>query len=217
MGKLKAIVFDLDGTLYTSRELAAEIHRVACSAIALQLGACFEEAEARLAAAKRALVARSGREATLSAACQELGCDIRALHSYLAENVEPEPFLKRDERVLDMLARLARDYSLLVYTNNNRQLAGRIMAAIGVDSHMERLFTIEYCWRSKPDRGVLENIFAEIGVAPRECLFVGDRYDVDLRLPEEMGCRSYLTKSIDELLRLEGFADCGFGDNRGGE
>lgn len=205
MGQVSAIIFDLDGTLYTSRGLAGEIHRVACLALALQLGTGTEEADRRLAETKRAIASRTGREATMSAACGELGCDIRALHRYLAEVIVPEPFLQRDERVVAMLERLAREHALYVYTNNNRSLAGRIMAAIGVDRTMRRLFTIEDLWRSKPDRIALEALFATIGALPRECVFVGDRYDVDLRLPEEMGSRIYATKTVDELLGLEGF------------
>jgi len=205
MGGLKAIVFDLDGTLYNSRGLATEIHRVACLALSLQMGTGFEDAEIRLAETKRAISSITGRETTLSAACAEMGCDIRVLHRYLAEMIEPEQFLRRDERVVSMLSRLAAEQALHVYTNNNRRLAGRIMAAIGVNAHMGRLFTIEDLWRSKPDRLALEAVYAAIDAAPSECLFVGDRYDVDLRLPEELGSVVYLTKTVDELLQLEGF------------
>ena len=205
MGRIKAIVFDLDGTLYTSRGLAAEIHRVACLALALQLGTGMEDAESRLAAAERAVSSRTGRETTLSAACEEMGCDIRALHRYLVEVIAPEPLLQRDERVIAMLARLSAEHDLCIYTNNNRPLAGRIMAAIGVDDYIHTIFTIESLWRSKPDRVALEAVYSAIDVAPAECLFVGDRYDVDLRLPEEMGSAVYLTKTVDELLQLEEF------------
>ena len=201
----KAIIFDLDGTLYTSRGLAEEIHRVACLALALQLGCGTEEADERLATIKRAISSRTAREATLSAACEELGCDIRALHRYLEAVIVPEPFLRRDERVVSMLARLAAASDLHVYTNNNPPLARRIMAGIDVDGYIGKLFSIEDLWRSKPDCLALQAVFAAIGCAPAECLFVGDRYDVDLRLPEEMGSCVYLTKTVDELLCLEAF------------
>jgi putative hydrolase of the HAD superfamily len=207
MGVIRAIVFDLDGTLYTSKGLAVEIHRAACLALALQLGCGAEEAERRLAETKRGISSRTGRETTLSAACEALGCDIRRLHRYLAEAIVPEPFLQRDERVVAMLRRLAENHSLHIYTNNNRSLTGRIMAAIGVDCCMGKVFTIEDLWRSKPDRVALEAFYATIGALPAECLFVGDRYDVDLRLPEEMGSRVYKTKTVDELLQLERFID----------
>ena len=38
-------------------------------------------------------------------------------------------------------------------------------------------------------------------------LFVGDRYDIDLRLPEQQGCPVLLTKTIDELMQLQTLLD----------
>jgi putative hydrolase of the HAD superfamily len=43
----------------------------------------------------------------------------------------------------------------------------------------------------------------EIGCLAHECLFVGDRYDVDLMLPREMGAQVVLSTTVDELLKLE--------------
>ncbi len=38
MGPVTSIIFDLDGTLYSSRELADEINRTAVDGLAAQLG-----------------------------------------------------------------------------------------------------------------------------------------------------------------------------------
>ena len=43
---------------------------------------------------------------------------------------------------------------------------------------------------------------AAIGRLPQECLFVGDRYDIDLRLPAEMGCAVFLVSNTEELFAL---------------
>lgn len=205
MSKLAAIIFDLDGTLYTSSPLASEIHRVACSALAVQMGVSGEEAGKRLATAKEGIIAATGREATLSAACLELGCDIRELHRYLAVEIIPEPYLSRDNRVVEMLRRLSGKYSLYIYTNNNRSLATRIMAALGIDGCIRKTFSIDDNWRAKPDRTGVEAIFNEIKVVPEHALFVGDRYDVDLRIPAELGSSVFFTRSVEELLTLEEF------------
>jgi len=203
MNRITSIIFDLDGTLYTSEALAGEIQRVAAEGLALQLGIAAKEAEGRLSAAKAELCAGTGCEATLSAACEQLGGDIKALHSYLAEHVSPEKYLDRDDRVVAMLSRLGSDFGLYIYTNNNRSLADRIMRATGMDGLFAEVFSVEDFWRTKPDRLALAKLFAAIGAEPVECLFVGDRYDVDLRLPEEHGSRVFLTQSIDKLLSLE--------------
>jgi putative hydrolase of the HAD superfamily len=203
MNRITSIIFDLDGTLYRSAELAADIHARATEGLALQLGINKDEAETRLSAAKAGLSAKTGCEATLSAACELLGGDIKALHSYLAEHINPEKYLVRDDRVVEMLKRLSKEYGLYIYTNNNRSLADRIMRAIGIDGLFTGVFSVEDFWRAKPDRLALAKIYAAIGAEPVECLFAGDRYDVDLRLPEEHGSRIFLTQTIDELLSLE--------------
>lgn len=204
MERITSIIFDLDGTLYSSAELAGEIQKVAADALALQLDIATEEAEAKLSSAKAELSARTGCEATLSAACEMLGGDIKALHRYLAENINPEKYLLCDDRVVALLKLLANDYGLYLYTNNNRSLTDRIMRTIGITGLFTEVFSVEDFWRAKPDRLALAKLFAAIGAEPVECLFVGDRYDVDLRLPEEHGSRVFLTMSIEQLLSLEG-------------
>lgn len=203
MDGITTIIFDLDGTLYNSRQLADEIHRVAVDGLSLQLGMSAAEMDVQLAAAKSALAGSSGGEVTLSAACKELGGDIRKLHDFLAEGVNPEPFLSPDSRVTGMLQRLKNEYRLYIYTNNNRRLTDRIMQVIGVEGLFSGVFSVEDFWLSKPDRLALAKLFAAIGAEPIECLFVGDRFDVDLRLPEEHGSRVLLTTTIEELLSLE--------------
>jgi len=203
MDRITSIIFDLDGTLYASSGLADEIQRVAADAVALQLHITSTEAAAKLSSAKTGLCAESGHEATLSAACELLGCDIKALHSYLAEKIEPEKHLVRDDRVVEMLARLGKEYALYIYTNNNRSLTNRIMLALGITGLFTEVFSVEDFWRAKPDRLALAKLLAAIGAEPVECLFVGDRYDVDLRLPEEHGSRVFLAQKVDQLLSLE--------------
>ncbi|NVO00974.1 MAG: HAD family hydrolase [Geobacteraceae bacterium] len=203
MNRVTSIIFDLDGTLYVSDVLAAEIQTVAADGMSLQLDLPVAEAKSRLSAAKEQLLTATGCEATLSAACELLGCDLKLLHKFLAENVKPENHLRPDDRVTAMLKRLSGDYGLYIYTNNNRILTDRIISLIGLDGLFAEIFSVEDFWRSKPDRLALAKIYAAIGAEPVECLFVGDRYDVDLTLPEEHGSRVYLTTSITELLSME--------------
>ena len=203
MNRITSIVFDLDGTLYINRALAVEVHDAAIVALALQLGIGTVEAEARLAAARAGLSARTGLEATLSAGFEALGGDVKALHEYLAGNVNPEKYLERDDRVAGMLRRLAREYGLYIYTNNNRPLVDRILCALGLEGLFAGIISVEDFWRPKPDRLALAKLFAAIGAEPVECLFAGDRYDVDLRLPEEHGSRVLEIRSIEQLLSLE--------------
>ena len=200
---LRAIIFDLDGTLYVDRELGWEIHQSACRTIARVRGVPLSRAEELLKETKERLVAELGYRVSLTRTCTELGADIPELHRRFCEEITPEAFLQQDDRVVELLKRLGTRYELYLYTNNNLCLANRIMRLIGIEGMFRRVYSIEDSWRPKPDRRVLEEMLREIGCRPDECLFVGDRYDVDLMVPREMGAQVFLSASVEELLTLE--------------
>jgi len=199
---LKALLFDLDGTLYVSTPLGNEIWLAACRYIADLKGIEMEAAGLLLREAKTRLSAISGTDTPLSETCIELGGDLRELHRRFAKEIDPAPFLTRDERVVELLKLLGTKFELYIYTNNNPVLTAAITGFLGIDRLFRQVFTIDDFWRPKPNRQALTEIIRRIGRTPEECLFVGDRYDVDLRLPAEMGCGVFLVKNTEELLPL---------------
>jgi putative hydrolase of the HAD superfamily len=201
-GEIKAMVFDLDGTLYVNGDLGREISLSACCYIAELRGVSVAEAEELIRGARQSISAETCTETTLSRTCLKLGGDLHELHRRLGEEIRPERFLTRDERVVKLLRVLGSRFELFIYTNNNRRLSARIMESIGVAGLFRQVLTIEDFWQPKPDRGALEKIFATIGRKPAECLFVGDRYDIDLRLPAAMGSAVFLATSAEELFPL---------------
>lgn len=202
LSDVKAIVFDLDGTLYTNTGLGREINRSAARYIARLKNLGVDEAAALIQGARERLTAESGTETPLTLACSELGGDIRDLHRHFADEIRPERYLRRDEGVADLLKILSTRYDLFLYTNNNRKLSSEITKLLGVNRFFNRVFTIEDSWLPKPDRTALLKVYHEMGRKPSECLFVGDRYDVDLREPANMGSAVFLAKTRDDLLAL---------------
>jgi len=196
---LRAIVFDLDGTLYQDELLGEEVHQCACRYVAQLKGVSAQQAAVLLMEARSCA---SGSGGTLSRAVVSLGGDLQELHRRFSQEVHPEGVLKLDPRVTRLLESLAGRYELYLYTNNNRALSARIMAQLGVGGFFTKVFTIEDSWCPKPDRAVLQGILDAIGRKPGETLFVGDRYEVDLRLPAALGCAVHETRSVEELLEL---------------
>jgi putative hydrolase of the HAD superfamily len=201
--QLRAIIFDLDGTLYVDRELGMEIHLSACRYIAEINGVTLTQSKVLVKETKERLSAALGYRVSLTCTCLELRADIQELHRHFSEEITPEAYLGRDERVVNLLQQLGTRFDLYIYTNNNLCLSLRIMRLIGIDGMFRRVYTIEDSWRPKPDQAVLEKMLSEIGCLAHECLFVGDRYDVDLMLPREMGAQVVLSTTVEELLKLE--------------
>jgi HAD superfamily hydrolase (TIGR01549 family) len=205
---IRAIVFDLDGTLYVCEEYAATIQEAAAGYVAALLGVSAVEARRLIAASRLSLAEVNGSAAqTLSAACCALGGTAPALHDYFQAHLHPESFLNRDDRVVELVDSLGRGYALYIYTNNNRPLSERIIRILGLEDRFEAIFSIDETWQAKPDGIRLEQILKATGLTPVEVLFVGDRYEVDLRLPEQRGCPVYLSRKVDELLLLEELID----------
>jgi HAD superfamily hydrolase (TIGR01549 family) len=201
--EIRGIVFDLDGTLYVCDRFATEIQAAAAAYIAGVKRITQAEAGELMAATRLRLAEESGTVQTISAVCAELGGSVRELHRYFESTLRPEAYLVRDERVIRLLERLAEQYPLYIYTNNNRVLTTRIIDYLGFERVLSGIFTIDDSWRGKPDEGMVHRVLDEIGLSPDETLFVGDRYDVDLRVPEQLGCPVYLSQSLEQLLRLE--------------
>lgn len=202
-GEIRAIVFDLDGTLYVCDRFAAEIHDASAAYIAGLKGISQDDATQLMAATRARLTEAGGTVQTISAVCVELGGDVQELHNFFVYNLRPETYLVRDERVITLLEDLAGQIPLYIYTNNNRVLTTRIITYLGLDRALRATFTIDDTWRAKPDEEMVKKIVAEIGLPPNKVLFVGDRYDVDLRVPEQLGCPVYLSQSLEQLLRLK--------------
>lgn len=200
---IRGIVFDLDGTLYVCEPFADTIQDAAVSYISELLGIRQAQACQLMADTRARLSKESGTVQTLSAVCSELGGSIKDLHRHFELTLQPEAYLVRDERVIGLLKRLSERFSLHIYTNNNRPMATRIINQLGINGLFHKIFTIDDAWRAKPDEQALAGILAEAGLNPAETLFVGDRYDVDLRVPEQYGCPVYLSRSVEQLLRLE--------------
>lgn len=197
------IIFDLDGTLYESREFAATIQEAAAIYIADIKRTGKEYARQLIIDTRRRLAEERDEIPTLSAVCSELGGTIQELHAFFQTHLNPESYLLRDQRVITLMASLKGHFPLYLYTNNNRALTIRILVLLGLGGFFRKIYAIDDTWIAKPDVEMLNRILNETGLLPEEALFVGDRYDVDLRLPEQRGCPVYLCQNVEQLLRLE--------------
>lgn len=204
---LRAIVFDLDGTLYENLEFNREIGRSFARYMGALLGLPEDEALALVKETRGRLTAASGRETPLSLACRELGGDLESAHRHMAGEIDPDRYLARDDRVIDLLDLLGARYDLLLYTNNNRILTARIMALLGLEGRFRQVVTIEDGWQAKPDPAALDRVLALAAAPPQHCLFVGDRYDIDLRLPAERGCPVLHVTTVADLLQMAPLAE----------
>ncbi len=165
------ILFDCDGTLVDSTGVIVRTIRRACRAVGLPEPS---EEKARgviglsLAAALAAFTDDPARQARLADAYRRL---------WLEAEGEVRPF----PGVPELLARLAaRGLLLGVVTGKSRRGLERLLAA----TELARFFIVsrtpDEC-PSKPHPAMVEECAAELGLAPRDCVVVGDAvFDIEM-------------------------------------
>ncbi len=200
--KILSIVFDLDGTLYTSEPLAREIAAAADVAVASARGIPLAEGRELIRTARARMAEETGEEPTLSLTCMRLGLELADLHRYFQVEVRPERHLVADPVLSALLDSLASVCDLYIYTNNNRLLAERILALLGIGPQFRKIYTIEFAWVPKPDPEALRQVLEDIGGPPESFLFVGDRPRVDLRPAARMGIPTLLVRETADLLQV---------------
>jgi len=200
--KIRSIVFDLDGTLYRSEAIAADIQAIAERLVSTMRKISLKEAVSLLRKSRECLAELLETEPTLTRTCLELGIEVGEFHDALAKELLPERHLDADPVLYALLDSLRDHCDLYVYTNNNIPLTKRILALLGVETLFDRLYTIEFTWSPKPDPDAFRMVLEDIGGAPETFLFVGDRQQVDLKPPESLGISTLLVRETPDLLQI---------------
>ncbi len=200
--EIKAIVFDLDGTLYVSELFEHAVWESVSQYAGDLLGCTPTQGGEYLKKLREQLTAECGTVQTLAVAIQVMGGTVREMHRRFAVELEPGDMIVPDSRVALLVRNLAGFCRCWLLTNNNRVLTDKILSVLELTGVFERVITIDDTWRPKPDQALLDEVLAGLVLPPENVLFVGDRYDIDLRLPEQAGCPVLLTKTVEDLMIL---------------
>ena len=202
---ISSLVFDLDGTLYICPQVADEIQKAAEKLVADSRGISRSAARDLMRCARKRLTEILEEEPTLTRTCMELGIEVPEFHRALQHGVYPEKYLSPDP-VLGALLDSLRDHcELYIFTNNSLPLARKILALLDVEEHFRRVYTIEFSWIPKPDPESFRRVLEDIGGPPESFLFVGDRRQVDLKIPDSLGISTLLVNETADILQIHKF------------
>jgi putative hydrolase of the HAD superfamily len=195
LNDVRAVAFDLDNTLWDVEPVLARaetrllewLHQH-CPRIPEQLS--LEDmraarAELALAEPHNAHDVTYLRLTGLERHARECGYEediaARAFEVFLAARCEVEVL----PDVRPALARLTRLFTLASLSNGNADLA-----RIGLDSAFAVSLNARQIGAGKPDRRCFERLAGELGLAPRNVLYVGDDPWLDVAAAQAAGCRS---------------------------
>ena len=203
---LKTIIFDIDSTLYTNEEYAFEQVDCQVRRFASERGISDDEAR-KLVADFREKFAREngGKKISLSNTLLSFGVPIQKSIEWRRELLEPKNFLTRDERLQKTLSALSKKFNLICVTNNPVTPAKKTLVALGVENLISDIIGLDTCNVSKPARKPFLLAAEKCGSQAQECLSVGDRYDLDIVVPLELGMGGVLVDAVENVYSLPDF------------
>ncbi len=200
---IKAIIFDIDSTLYTNAAYAFEQVDCQVRRFASIRGITNDEARKMVADYRKKYAAENGgKKVSLSNALRSFGVSIEQSVQWRRELIEPADFLGPDKKLQEALSALGRRYKLLCVTNNPILPAQKTLDALGVSDLMEVLVGLDTCNLSKPAKEPFERAANEAGVPFDKIISVGDRYDLDLAPALELGMGGVLVRGVEDVYRL---------------
>ena len=209
--KPKVLIFDIDATLYTCPEYAHEQIDSQIRHWARLSGTTSEEARKTVSNFRRKWAAEhGGKKISLGNLFTHFGISIEKSIEWRKTLFDPFDYLKKDEKLSETLSELKKSFYLICATNNPVAPARRTLEALGVSEQIEEIVGLDTCLASKPSRAILETAVkiaserTKDAIGFGDCVSVGDRFDIDLALPLELGMGGILVSGVEEVYETPG-------------
>ena len=199
---LKTILFDLDGTLYNNTEVRDKFAQAAYHALAKLKKIPAEEAKKLIEGTREKLREKHGFPVPYTLTLVRFGMPVETWHKENIEFFDPRDYLSANGELKEMLCVLKKRFRLAILTNNNEVQANRILQALKVQDLFDRVFTYNSFRTMKPNPKFFKEAAKAMGVAPNECLVVGDRYSIDLIPAQDLGMKIYEVKGPEDIKKL---------------
>ena len=200
---LRAFIFDIDSTLYTNQAYAFEQVDCQVRQFAKERGITADQARKMVADYRKKFAAEhNGSKVSLGNTLLAFGVPIEQSVEWRRELLEPADFLDQDDKLIETLHKLSSKYQLICVTNNPVLPARKTLDAIGVSDFFPQIVGLDTCFKSKPALEPFQTAVNILGVQSSECLAIGDRYDMDIALPLEMGMGGILVSGVEEVYQI---------------
>lgn len=200
---IKAIVFDLDGTLYNSPLVLKHFAEAAYHTYAKNKHVEYETAKQLIEERRAELKKQTGHAVPYTRALISYGIPISVWHQENSAYFDAGEYIHEDPKLKQVLKQMKAKYKLAVLTNNNQIQAERILIALGVFALFDHVFTYNSFELLKPDPELFKKIIETIGIIPEECLVIGDRLDVDLEPAQALGMKTLVVMGPEDIYKLK--------------
>ena len=203
--EMQAILFDIDSTLYTNAAYAYEQVDVQLRHFAEIRGLAYKEAKAKIDAYRQNWAKEhGGAKTSFGNTLAAFGIPIEESIRWREKLINPADYLEYDAKLIETMEVLAKNYKIAAVTNNPLAPAKKTLETLGVISFFDEIVALDTCCVSKPHRLPYETAAKNLSVSIEKCLSVGDRYDIDLAVPLEMGMGGILVSGVKDVYELPG-------------
>lgn len=186
--KIKAVGFDLDGTMYHSpSDLQGWFKQEVIKRVAKHLKK--EQGEVEQEFAKRYSKYKSN---TLT--LNSFGMDGEEVFQALFDEVDLSKYLKEDKRLVSLVEKLAKKYSLFILSNGAERQIIKKLTMLGLD--LSIFDPIIACYDHegwvKPSPKAFLHVIGALGLEPEQIVYVGDRELTDVGGASGVGMRTIM-------------------------
>ncbi len=205
----KVLIFDIDSTLYTNPEYAREQIDCQIRHFAQIRGISADTARTMVRDFRKNWAnEHEGKKISLGNLLTNFGISIEESIEWRKTLIDPFKYLKKDEQLRKTLTNLQKKFYLLCVTNNPLSPAKKTLEALGVSDLITQIIALDTTKKSKPAKEIFdlavkksaEALNAKIQYS--ECISIGDRYDIDLALPLELGMGAILVDGVKDVYTL---------------
>ncbi|MFA6504481.1 MAG: HAD family hydrolase [Treponemataceae bacterium] len=201
--KIEALIFDVDSTLYTCPAYANAQIRGQIERLATVKSVSFESMEAEILERRARWAAEhDGQKLSLGNLFVTYGIPIEESVRWREELIKPEDYIDADPRLRAVLSAVQARVCIGVVTNNPEKIGRRTLAALGVEDLFSVVVGLDVCGVSKPHKEPFRRAAASLEAKLEHCVSVGDRYDIDIALPLELGMGGVLVDGVEDVYRL---------------
>ncbi len=194
MSQIKAIIFDLDGTLIDSVDDLANSVNYTLGRLDLPLHT-HEEIKSFVGDGVQKLIKRSLGQTHMERFTEAFEIFMAHYGSHCTNNTVLYP------EVAETISFLAEKYSLAVLTNKSATFSHKILKALKIDSYFKEVLGGDSLPTKKPDPAGILYLADKWGLAPDQLVMVGD-HATDIEVGQRAGCKTV-------------FIEGGIGETRG--
>ncbi len=199
---IKAVIFDMDGTINRSVRYYKAYDDYAMSILAEFLKLPKKQVYAKMQALRKTATGFTKR-------VELLGVPRSIFYEHMAARIPCDKLIDADVKLKAVFEELRKEgYKLALLTNTGLPLVQKIIAALGIPSNMFAVIATSTETELKPDDEPYLYVAHQLSVSLQDCLYVGDRYEMEIETAKRLGMITVLIDNsfLEDSLR-SGYSD----------